>query len=131
MAGLAAVIIALLYFSLQYWTIRSADRQSEAKANRPIMYSLSVLASGSSWIYYGSTGYAATHGSEFIGLYVGIVLVFTWGFPFLLKVRDLAKTEGITSISDFIGARYGKSFSVAALITSIATIGLVPYWRCK
>ncbi|WP_100000157.1 hypothetical protein [Phyllobacterium zundukense] len=43
------------------------------------------------------------------------------------KIVDLARSEGIRSISDFIGARYGKSFSVAALVTLITTIGLIPY----
>lgn len=133
MASLAGIIVALLYFSLQYWTIHSTDRQTEATTAqaRPLIYSLGVAASGSSLLYYGSTGYAATHGIEFIGLYIGILLVFTLGFPFLLKISDLAKAEGITSISDFIGARYGKSFSVAAIVTAIATIGLIPYFALQ
>lgn len=133
MASSAAIIIALLYILLQYWTIRSTDRPAEASnvRSRPLIYSLGVAASGSSWLYYGSTGYAAQQGIEFIGLYIGILLVFTAGFPFLLKMGDLAKAEGITSISDFIGARYGKSFSVAAFVTSISTIGLIPYFALQ
>ncbi len=109
--------------------IKSADQQTEAKSNtsRPLLYSLSLAASGSSWMYYGSTSYAAKHGIEFAGLYIGIVLVFTLGFPLLRKIVQLAKSEGIKSISDFIGARYGKSFTVAALVTVITTIGLIPY----
>ncbi|MHC1550081.1 SLC5/6 family protein [Phyllobacterium sp. K27] len=71
------------------------------------------------------------HGVEFIGLYVGILLIFTIGFPFLLKLRQLARSEGITSISDMIGARYGKSFLVAAIVTSITTVGLIPYFALQ
>ncbi|CAN7614983.1 hypothetical protein LJR231_004624 [Phyllobacterium sp. LjRoot231] len=111
MRGLAASLVVIIYFSIQYWVIKSADQQTEAKSNtlRPFIYSLSLAASGSSWMYYGSTSYAAKHGIEFAGLYVGIVLVFTLGFPLLRKIVQLAKSEGIKSISDFIGARYGKS----------------------
>lgn len=129
MTGWAGILIALLYFLLQYSAIKTADRQTETKSNlsRPFLYSLSVAASGSTWLYYGSTGYAAKYGVEFIGLYIGIVLVFTLGFPLLLRIVELARSEGIASISDFIGARYGKSFSVAAIVTLITTIGLIPY----
>jgi signal transduction histidine kinase/Na+/proline symporter/CheY-like chemotaxis protein len=129
MMALAASLVVIIYFSIQYWVIKSADQQTEAKSNtsRPLLYSLSLAASGSSWMYYGSTSYAAKHGIEFAGLYIGIVLVFTLGFPLLRKIVQLAKSEGIKSISDFIGARYGKSFTVAALVTVITTIGLIPY----
>jgi signal transduction histidine kinase/Na+/proline symporter/CheY-like chemotaxis protein len=133
MMSWTAIIVVILYFSVQFWTIYTTDRQSEATINqpRPWLYSLAIAASGSSWLYYGSTGYAVLHGLEFIGLYVGILLIFTMGFPFLLKLRQLARTEGITSISDMIGARYGKSFLVAAIVTSITTIGLIPYFALQ
>lgn len=130
MASWTAIIVAILYFSIQFCTIYITDHQSEATINRsrPLLYSLAIAASGSSWLYYGSTGYAVLHGIEFVGLYVGILLIFTVGFPFLLKLRQLARAEGITSISDMIGARYGKSFLVAAVVTSITTVGLIPYF---
>jgi signal transduction histidine kinase/Na+/proline symporter len=133
MASWTAVIIAILYSLLQYWTIHSADRQSEAAINRsrPLLYSLGLAAGGSSWLFYGSTGYAALHGIEFSGLYIGIFLIFTAGFPFLLKLRLLAQTEGITSISDLIGSRYGKSFSVATATTLITTLALIPYFALQ
>jgi len=87
--------------------------------SRPLIYSLSVAASASSWLYYGSTGYAAKYGIEFVGLYIGIVLVFTLGFPLLRKIVALAKSEGITSISDFIGAHYGKFARLARRIEGL------------
>ena len=43
------------------------------------------------------------------------------------RIMQLSKSEGIKSISDFIGARYGKSFTVAALVSAITSIGLIPY----
>ena len=39
----------------------------------------------------------------------------------------LAKAQNITSIADFIAARYGKSQAVAATVALIAIIGTVPY----
>ncbi len=70
---------------------------------------------------------SSERGLEFLGIYIGPVLVFVFGFPLLQRIVRLAKTEKITSIADFLGARYGKSFTVAAIATLIATIGAVPY----
>ena len=39
----------------------------------------------------------------------------------------LAKGQNITSIADFIAARYGKSQAVAATVALIAIVGMVPY----
>jgi Na+/proline symporter/CheY-like chemotaxis protein len=39
----------------------------------------------------------------------------------------LAKSQNITSIADFIAARYGKHQGVAALVALIAIVGTVPY----
>ena len=43
------------------------------------------------------------------------MLMFGLGFPLLTRIVRLAKSQNITSIADFIGARYGKSQAVAAI----------------
>ncbi|GAC1627779.1 MAG: PAS domain-containing hybrid sensor histidine kinase/response regulator [Nevskia sp.] len=40
---------------------------------------------------------------------------------------QLAKSQNITSIADFIGARYGRHQTLAMLVTLVAVIGIVPY----
>jgi Na+/proline symporter/signal transduction histidine kinase len=47
--------------------------------------------------------------------------------PLFRRVVQLAKSQNITSIADFIAARYGKSQAVAATVALIAIIGSVPY----
>jgi Na+/proline symporter len=47
--------------------------------------------------------------------------------PLIARVVRLAKAQNITSIADFIAARYGKSQAVAATVALIAIIGTVPY----
>ena len=39
----------------------------------------------------------------------------------------LAKEQNITSIADFIAARYGKGQTVAAIVALIAIVGSIPY----
>src|SRR5260221_6415041 len=47
--------------------------------------------------------------------------------PLLRRVIQLAKSQNIPSIADFIGARYGKSQAGAATVALIAILGSVPY----
>jgi len=51
--------------------------------------------------------------------------------PLLRRVIQLAKSQNITSIADFIAARYGKSQAVAATVALIAIVGSVPTSRCS
>ena len=50
-----------------------------------------------------------------------------FGFPLLSRIIKLAKAEKITSIADFLRARYGKSFAVASIAALIATVGAISY----
>src|SRR5205823_7652853 len=47
--------------------------------------------------------------------------------PLVMRIVRLAKAQNITSIADFIAARYGKAQTVAATVALIAIIGTIPY----
>ena len=47
--------------------------------------------------------------------------------PLLIRIVRLAKAQNITSIADFIAARYGKGQAVAATVALIAIVGTIPY----
>ena len=47
--------------------------------------------------------------------------------PASIRVVRLAKAQNITSIADFIAARYGKGQAVAATVALIAIVGTIPY----
>ncbi|RNJ44170.1 hybrid sensor histidine kinase/response regulator [Mesorhizobium erdmanii] len=130
MQGLFIVIIAIAYVTLLFAIASLGDRRSAVSGPgraRPFIYALSLAIYCTSWTFFGSVGLSSERGLEFLGIYTGPVLVFVFGFPLLNRIVRLAKTEKITSIADFLGARYGKSFTVAAIATLIATIGAVPY----
>ena len=44
-----------------------------------------------------------------------------------MRIVRLAKAQNITSIADFIAARYGKTQGVAATVALIAIVGTIPY----
>ncbi|MER8895816.1 PAS domain-containing hybrid sensor histidine kinase/response regulator [Mesorhizobium sp. M0676] len=130
MQGWFIVIIAVAYVTLLFAIASLGDRRSTASGPghaRPFIYALSLAIYCTSWTFFGSVGLSSERGLEFLGIYTGPVLVFVFGFPLLNRIVRLAKSEKITSIADFLGARYGKSFAVSAIATLIATIGAVPY----
>ena len=130
MQGWFVVIIAIAYVTLLFAIASLGDRWSRTvglSRLRPYIYALSLAIYCTSWTFFGSVGLATERGLEFLAIYIGPVLVFVFGYPLLSRIVRLAKAEKITSIADFLGARYGKSFTVASIATLIATVGAVPY----
>jgi len=128
--GWLLLLISLAYIGLLFAIAYLGDRHPKGwpgLAGKPVVYALSLAIYCTSWTFYGSVGRAATWGPDFILIYIGPVLVVTLGYPILDRMVRLAKQHNVTSIADFVGARYGKSRSVAALVTAIAALGVLPY----
>jgi Na+/proline symporter/CheY-like chemotaxis protein len=128
--GWVIIAVALTYIGLLFAVASLGDqwRPRAAKGRgRPYIYALSLAVYCTSWTFFGSVGLATTQGLNFLTIYIGPVIVFTLATPFLLRVIRLAKAQNITSIADFIAARYGKSQGVAALVAGVAIIGALPY----
>ena len=98
-----------------------------AAASRLLIYPLSLAVYCTSWTFFGSVGIASRTGFDFLTIYIGPMLMIGLGYPLLIRIVRLAKAQNITSIADFIAARYGKSPAVAATVALIAIIGMIPY----
>ncbi|MBX3572667.1 MAG: PAS-domain containing protein [Mesorhizobium sp.] len=130
MQGWVIVIIAIAYVTLLFGVASLGDRRAARLGSghsRPYIYAASLAIYCTSWTFFGSVGLASERGLEFLAIYIGPALVFIFGFPLLRRVIRLAKSEKITSVADFLAARYGKSFAVASIATIIATVGAIPY----
>ncbi|MEM7302546.1 MAG: PAS domain-containing hybrid sensor histidine kinase/response regulator [Pseudomonadota bacterium] len=128
--GWTVVAAALIYVVLLFVVASFGDRRKSkttAHRSRPVIYALSLAVYCTSWTFFGSVGLAATSGLDFLAIYLGPVLMVTVGYPIMSRIVRLAKSERITSIADFISARYGKSVAVASFATLIAVVGAVPY----
>ncbi|CUA95229.1 PAS domain-containing hybrid sensor histidine kinase/response regulator [Pannonibacter indicus] len=128
--GWIVTLSALGYILLLFAIASFGDRRSRlplAVKSRPFIYALSLSVYCTSWTFYGSVGGATRDGLEFLAIYTGPILLFAFGFPLLRRIIRVAKTERITSIADFMAARYGKSQTVGATATVIAVIGIIPY----
>ncbi|MCY1708217.1 PAS domain-containing hybrid sensor histidine kinase/response regulator [Pannonibacter sp. SL95] len=123
---LTALGYILLLFAIASYGDRTARLWRGGKG-RPLIYALSLSVYCTSWTFYGSVGGATRNGFEFLTIYIGPVILFAFGYKILRRIIQLSKTEKITSIADFIAARYGKHQTVAAVATVIAVIGIIPY----
>ena len=124
------LLVSLAYLGVLFTIAYYGDRRAPAwpgPAKEPVIYALSLAIYCTSWTFYGGVGRAVSSGMDFLLIYVGPVLVITAGYPLLRKIITVARAENITSIADFIGARYGKSRIVAATATILAVVGVMPY----
>ncbi|KOE84838.1 histidine kinase [Vibrio alginolyticus] len=128
MQGWIVVPVSLAYLGVLFLVAWYGDRQTKWLAKwRPWIYSLSIAVYCTSWTFYGTVGQASNNPWSFLPIYIAPILVFTLGWRMLARLILIAKREHITSIADFIGARYGKSQGLAVAITLIAVVGILPY----
>lgn len=131
LSGWAIISTALLYLLLLFAIASYGDRKAASSRSdgrgRPLIYALSLAVYCTSWTYFGGVGLAAERGYEFLAIYIGPILMFTVGMPVIRRIVNLAKAERLTSIADFVGARYGKNPTIAGVVALIAVIGTIPY----
>src|SRR2546430_1687201 len=123
------IAAAFAYIGLLSGVASYGDRLSPSQRGRAgmLIYPLSLAIYCTSWTFFGSVGFATRTSIDFLAIYVGPILMIVLCSALLLRVIQLAKSQNITSIADFIAARYGKSQAVAVTVALIALIGSVPY----
>ncbi len=128
LSGGFVALVTVAYFGLLFGVARWGD--ARADAGRSIInanvYALSLAVYCTSWTFFGSVGRATSGGLSFLTIYLGPTLMLLC-VGVVIKMIRIAKAQRITSIADFIAARYGKSPLLAGLVTVIAVIGVVPY----
>ncbi|HEY1888388.1 MAG TPA: hybrid sensor histidine kinase/response regulator, partial [Roseiarcus sp.] len=122
---LTAIGYVSFLFLIAWWG--DAGRRFASGRSRAFVYALSLAVYCTSWTYYGSVGLASEHGLDFLPIYIGPILVIGLGAPFIARIANLARAQNVTTVADFVSARYGKSQAVAAVAALIALIGSAPY----
>ena len=126
--GWIVVPVSLLYLGVLFFIAWYGDKQTSWLARwRPWIYSLSIAVYCTSWTFYGTVGQASQDTWSFLPIYLAPIIVFVFGWRILARLILIAKREHITSIADFIAARYGKSQGLAVFVTVIAVVGILPY----
>ncbi|GAA3689782.1 hypothetical protein GCM10022267_90570 [Lentzea roselyniae] len=123
--GSSAVYLAIL-FAIAYYGDRRAGT-GRSIVGRGTIYALSLAVYATSWTYYGSVGRAVSTGLGFLPIYLGPTIMLTLGWLVLRRIIRISRRHRITSLADFVSARYGKSVQLGGIVTIIAVIGVVPY----
>jgi Na+/proline symporter/CheY-like chemotaxis protein/anti-sigma regulatory factor (Ser/Thr protein kinase) len=125
-----ASILAAAWLGSFFWIAAWADRSgvhARLERWRPVIYALSLAVYCTSWTFYGAVGSAATDGWDYLPIYLGPMLALGLGAGVMQRIANAARSENVTSISDFLAARYDRSRGFAALVTFVAVIGSTPY----
>ena len=126
--SLLSIVLGYLAFLFLVASVAEAfaPRLRRGRA-QTLTYVLATSVYCTAWTFYGSVGLAANRGLEFLTIYLGPACVaLLW--PLLLrKLVRVSKEQRITSVSDFISSRYGKSAALGALVASLVVCGMIPY----
>jgi PAS domain S-box-containing protein len=126
--GLLGIVLGYLVFLFVVATAAEAGSRwlSRGRA-RTVTYVLAASVYCTAWTFYGSVGLAANRGLEFLTIYLGPACVALLWPVLLRKLVRVAKEQRITSISDFISSRYGKSAPLGMLVALLVVGGMIPY----
>lgn len=130
MNPLAIILIFVGYAGLLFLMAYIADRRAAAGRSivkNPLIYSLSLAVYCTAWTFYGSVGRASESGIGFLPIYLGPIMFVPLWWLVLRKVILVSKNQRITSVVDFLSARYGKSTWLGVLGTFVVVVGIIPY----
>lgn len=130
MNSVMPLLVAIGYICALFFIANRVERRSTFAGQRALrrpVYALALAVYCTSWTFFGSVGTAVADGVNFLPIYLGPVLIYLFCGRFLYRLIEGVQLDGATSMSDFIGSRFGKSRGVAASVTIIALFGTVPY----
>lgn len=122
--GVLAIYIATL-FACAFFGGKYTSRLGQH--GRMLLFSLTLGVYCTSWTFYGSVGESVRNGIGFLPVYLGPLLFLGFGYDVWRRLGNIRQQQPISSIADFMAARYGKSGYLAALVTLLAVMAILPY----
>lgn len=95
-------------------------------AQHPLTYVLSLGVYATSWTFYGSVGFAQSHGYNFLTIYLGVTLAFLLVPVLLQPILNLSREYQLTSLADVFAYRYNSQLA-GVLVTLFMLTGTLPY----
>ena len=120
----AGLIWLGLLFGAAVWGERRGGRFASHWGG---VYALSLAVYCTSWTFYGTVTQAARSGWPLPPTFVGTILLYVFGLGLVRKLVRLARESDASSLADLIATRISRSSGLAAAITFVALLGLVPY----
>jgi Na+/proline symporter/signal transduction histidine kinase len=130
LSAVEVVGVVCVYVGFLFLIARISERRRASGsgwANSPVVYALALGVYCTTWTFYGSIGKATVDGMLFLPVYLGPTIGMFFAPAILDRLIRLKEQHHITSLADFISARYAKSRLVAALVTIMLLFGTIPY----
>jgi Na+/proline symporter/C4-dicarboxylate-specific signal transduction histidine kinase len=130
MLAIEVIAVVCAYVGLLFLVARFSERRRASGSgwtNSPVVYALALGVYCTTWTFYGSIGKATIDGMLFLPVYLGPTIGMFFAPAILDRLIRLKERHHITSLADFISARYAKSRLVAALVTVMLLFGTIPY----
>ncbi len=121
-------LASLLWLALMFGTALYGERHPALFARHwRHVYSLSLAVHCTSWTFYGTVTQAARYGWPLPPTFLGAILFYGLAVAFMIRLVKLARETNATSLADLIATRLGKDAWLAATVTLVAALGLIPY----
>mgnify|MGYP000673883777 CR=1 FL=1 len=121
-------LAGLLWLALMFGTALYGERRPALLARHwNHVYALSLAVHCTSWTFYGTVTQAARYGWPLPPTFVGAILFYALAVAFMVRLVRLARETNATSLADLIATRLGRDAWLAATVTLIAALGLIPY----
>lgn len=122
------VVAVLVWLALLFAVALYGERHAQVLRNRwAVVYGLSLAIHCTSWTFYGTVTQASRSGWWLPPTFVGAILVYVFAAGWLQKLVRLGHEYNAGSLADLIAARLGRHSGLAALVTAVMLIGMVPY----
>lgn len=115
--ALMVVFCLIVIFSI------AVSRTSSGISNnfrRPWLFSFALSSYFSAWSVYGTLMFMDERGISVITLFIGTIILFVLGRPLLMRLAHIARSEGVHSQIDFLGARYGHSDMLVFILSALS-----------
>jgi PAS domain S-box-containing protein len=122
------MLAGLLWLGVLFGAALWGERRPQLLARHwGAVYALSLAVYCTSWTFYGTVTQAARYGWPLPPTFVGTIVLYVFGVGVLLRLVRVAREQGSSSIADLIATRLGKSSWLAATVTAVALLGMIPY----
>ncbi len=119
---------ALCWLGLLFGVALLGERRPHLFEKRwAIVYALSLAIHCTSWTFYGTVTQASRSGWWLPPTFVGAILMYLFALKFLRRLVQLVREYNAGSLADLIAVRLGRHSGLAALVTGVVVLGIVPY----
>ncbi|MBS0556884.1 MAG: PAS domain-containing hybrid sensor histidine kinase/response regulator [Proteobacteria bacterium] len=122
------LLAGVVWLGLLFGVALYGERHAHAFERRwAIVYALSLGVHCTSWTFYGTLTQASRSGWWLPPTFVGAIALYAVGAALLVRLVDLAREVNAGSLADLIAARLGRHSGLAAVVTAVMLLGIVPY----